>query len=149
MCSRNCPSNPLRPHTNNSAVPATAVGIAVGRLMMIMSAALPLNSYLLITQAAVNPNTTLHKVATLLVVKLSLREKTAAGDTSASQKWSRPLPKPKIKIEVIMESDLVSEAVKVIQEKARTGQIGDGKIFILPVEEVVRIRTGETGNEAI
>ncbi len=55
----------------------------------------------------------------------------------------------KIKIEVVMDSDLVPEAVKIIQEKGRTGQIGDGKIFILPVEEVVRIRTGETGKEAI
>lgn len=55
----------------------------------------------------------------------------------------------KIKIEVVMESGLVAEAVKIIQEKARTGQIGDGKIFIIPVEEVVRIRTGETGKEAI
>ena len=56
---------------------------------------------------------------------------------------------PKIKIEVVLESDLVSEAVKVIQERARTGEIGDGKIFITSVEEVVRIRTGETGKEAI
>jgi nitrogen regulatory protein P-II 1 len=55
----------------------------------------------------------------------------------------------KIKIEVVLESDLVPEAVKIILEKARTGQIGDGKIFILPVEEVIRIRTGETGKEAI
>ena len=55
----------------------------------------------------------------------------------------------KIKIEVVMESDLVPEAVKAIQEKAHTGQIGDGKIFIVPIEEVIRIRTGETGNEAI
>ena len=55
----------------------------------------------------------------------------------------------KIKIEVVMESELVPEAVRIIQEKSRTGQIGDGKIFILPVEEVVRIRTGQTGNEAI
>jgi nitrogen regulatory protein P-II 1 len=55
----------------------------------------------------------------------------------------------KIKIEVVMETDLVPEAINVIQEKARTGQIGDGKIFIIPVEEVIRIRTGETGEEAI
>ena len=55
----------------------------------------------------------------------------------------------KIKLEVVMESSQVAEAVKIIQEKARTGQIGDGKIFIIPVEEVVRIRTGETGKEAI
>ncbi|MEJ2586923.1 MAG: P-II family nitrogen regulator [Deltaproteobacteria bacterium] len=56
---------------------------------------------------------------------------------------------PKIKIEVVMEAALVPEAVKIIQEKARTGQIGDGKIFIFPVEDVIRIRTGESGREAI
>lgn len=55
----------------------------------------------------------------------------------------------KIKMEVVMEAGLVPEAVKAIQEKARTGQIGDGKIFIIPVEEVIRIRTGETGKQAI
>lgn len=55
----------------------------------------------------------------------------------------------KIKIEVVMESEMVPEAVKIIQEKARTGQIGDGKIFIIPVEEAIRIRTGEKGKEAI
>ena len=55
----------------------------------------------------------------------------------------------KIKIEVVMEASLVPEAVKVIQEKAKTGQIGDGKIFVIPVEEVIRIRTGETGKDAI
>lgn len=55
----------------------------------------------------------------------------------------------KIKIEVVMESQLVPEAVRIIQDKGRTGQIGDGKIFIMPVEEVIRIRTGETGKEAI
>jgi nitrogen regulatory protein P-II 1 len=55
----------------------------------------------------------------------------------------------KIKIEVVMESGLVPEALKIIRERAKTGQTGDGKIFILAVEEVIRIRTGETGNEAI
>ena len=55
----------------------------------------------------------------------------------------------KVKIEVVMEAGQVAEAVRIIQEKARTGQIGDGKIFVIPVEEVVRIRTGETGKEAI
>jgi nitrogen regulatory protein P-II 1 len=55
----------------------------------------------------------------------------------------------KVKIEVVMEAGLVPDAIKVIQEKARTGQIGDGKIFITPVEEVVRIRTGEKGKDAI
>jgi nitrogen regulatory protein PII len=55
----------------------------------------------------------------------------------------------KIKIEIVVDSELVSEAIKVIQETAKTGEIGDGKIFILPVEEAVRIRTGETGTKAI
>ena len=55
----------------------------------------------------------------------------------------------KVKIEVVMEAGLVPEAVKVIQETARTGQIGDGKVFVSPVEEVLRIRTGESGKEAI
>jgi nitrogen regulatory protein P-II 1 len=55
----------------------------------------------------------------------------------------------KIKMEVILDSDSVQDAVKIIQEKARTGEIGDGKIFILPVEDVIRIRTGETGPSAI
>jgi len=55
----------------------------------------------------------------------------------------------KIKIEVVLDSDLLMDAVRVIQEKARTGEIGDGKVFILPVEDVIRIRTGETGPSAI
>ena len=55
----------------------------------------------------------------------------------------------KIKIEVIMENELVQDAVNIILERARTGQIGDGKIFIVPVEEAIRIRTGETGKDAI
>jgi nitrogen regulatory protein P-II 1 len=55
----------------------------------------------------------------------------------------------KIKIEVVVQSALAQEAVAVIKEKARTGQIGDGKIFVLSVEEAVRIRTGESGKDAI
>ncbi|MFP4036970.1 MAG: P-II family nitrogen regulator [Desulfobacteraceae bacterium] len=55
----------------------------------------------------------------------------------------------KLKIEVVVDSSLLREAVEMIQARAKTGQIGDGKIFILPVEEVIRIRTGETGVEAI
>ena len=55
----------------------------------------------------------------------------------------------KLKIEIVMDASLVPEAVKAIQEKARTGDIGDGKIFILPVEEAIRIRTGESGKQAI
>ncbi|MBW2344685.1 MAG: P-II family nitrogen regulator [Deltaproteobacteria bacterium] len=55
----------------------------------------------------------------------------------------------KIKIEVIVEASMAAEAVSTIQETARTGQIGDGKIFVLPVEEAIRIRTGESGKDAI
>jgi len=55
----------------------------------------------------------------------------------------------KIKLEVVLEAAMVGEAMSVIQEQARTGAIGDGKIFVLPLEEVVRIRTGETGRDAI
>ena len=56
---------------------------------------------------------------------------------------------PKIKIEAIVESSMAGEAVKAIQETAMTGQIGDGKIFLMPVDEAIRIRTGESGEGAI
>ncbi len=56
---------------------------------------------------------------------------------------------PKIKIEVVVPDARVEEVVSVILESARTGEIGDGKIFIAPVEEVVRIRTGERGESAL
>jgi nitrogen regulatory protein P-II 1 len=56
---------------------------------------------------------------------------------------------PKIKMEIVVPDNLVSDTVKVIQEKARTGDIGDGKIFVYPLEEAIRIRTGESGNDAI
>jgi nitrogen regulatory protein P-II 1 len=56
---------------------------------------------------------------------------------------------PKVKIEVVMEDSLVEKAIEAIQQAAQTGRIGDGKIFVSPVEEVIRIRTGERGNDAI
>ncbi len=56
---------------------------------------------------------------------------------------------PKIKIEIIVEAAMVAAVVTKIRETANTGTIGDGKIFVLPVEEVIRVRTGETGKEAI
>ena len=56
---------------------------------------------------------------------------------------------PKVKIEVVLEDDQVERAVEAIMQAARTGRIGDGKIFVNPVEEVIRIRTGERGAEAI
>jgi len=55
----------------------------------------------------------------------------------------------KIKIEIVLEASMVPDAMKVIQDQARTGEIGDGKIFVIPVEQVVRIRTGESGKEAL
>ncbi len=56
---------------------------------------------------------------------------------------------PKVKIEVIVPDRLLDEVVRVIQEAARTGQIGDGKIFISNLEDVIRIRTAEKGEAAI
>ncbi|GGD14663.1 P-II family nitrogen regulator [Pyruvatibacter mobilis] len=56
---------------------------------------------------------------------------------------------PKVKIEVVLSEDRVEPALEAIQNAARTGRIGDGKIFITNVEEVVRIRTGETGEDAV
>jgi nitrogen regulatory protein P-II 1 len=56
---------------------------------------------------------------------------------------------PKVKVEIIVPSENVQQVVNVITEAARTGKIGDGKIFITPVDEVIRIRTGETGEDAI
>ena len=56
---------------------------------------------------------------------------------------------PKVKIELFVEESMLDRAVEAIQQAAHTGRIGDGKIFILPVENAVRVRTGETGSEAI
>lgn len=56
---------------------------------------------------------------------------------------------PKVKLELVVNDETVEQAVKIIQEVAQTGQIGDGKIFILPVEDTIRIRTGERGEGAI
>ncbi len=56
---------------------------------------------------------------------------------------------PKIKIEVVVEKDMVPKVVETIIDVARTGKIGDGKIFVSPVEEAIRIRTGERGINAL
>jgi len=55
----------------------------------------------------------------------------------------------KLRLEIVLQDDRVTEAINIIREKAHTGEIGDGKIFILPVEEAVRIRTGETGDQVL
>ena len=56
---------------------------------------------------------------------------------------------PKVKLEIVISDDLAAKVVETIQNTAKTGRIGDGKIFVIPLEEAVRIRTGETGSEAI
>ena len=56
---------------------------------------------------------------------------------------------PKVKVEIVVEASRVDEVVATIMTSVRTGKIGDGKIFVLPVDEVCRIRTGEKGKEAI
>ena len=56
---------------------------------------------------------------------------------------------PKIKLEVALDDDLLDRAVEAIESAARTGKIGDGKIFVFNLEQVTRIRTGETGSSAI
>ena len=56
---------------------------------------------------------------------------------------------PKVKIEIVLPDELVERAVDAIRKAAQTGRIGDGKIFVSPVEEAIRIRTGETGLDAI
>ena len=56
---------------------------------------------------------------------------------------------PKVKIEIVLADDLVDRAVEAITNAARTGRIGDGKIFILNVEQAIRIRTGESGTDAL
>ena len=56
---------------------------------------------------------------------------------------------PKTKLEIIIDADQVDQVVDTIREAANTNKIGDGKIFVMPVEEVIRVRTGEKGREAI
>ena len=56
---------------------------------------------------------------------------------------------PKVKIEALITEELVEQCLEAIQKSARTGKIGDGKIFVMDVEQVIRIRTGETGEAAI
>ncbi|APG23853.1 MULTISPECIES: P-II family nitrogen regulator [Syntrophotalea] len=56
---------------------------------------------------------------------------------------------PKIKVELVIPADRVGEVVNIVRDAAQTGTIGDGKIFVYDIEQVVRIRTGETGSEAL
>ena len=56
---------------------------------------------------------------------------------------------PKLKIEIVLQDDMVEQAVDAIQQAAHTGRIGDGKLFISPIEDAIRIRTGETGRDAL
>jgi nitrogen regulatory protein P-II 1 len=56
---------------------------------------------------------------------------------------------PKLKIEIVLSDDLVEKAISVITERAKTGEVGDGKIFIFNLEDAIRIRTGQRGEEAL
>lgn len=56
---------------------------------------------------------------------------------------------PKVKLELVIEDDMVEKVIAVICDAANTGRVGDGKIFVLPIDEVVRIRTGERGAAAV
>ncbi|MDD2388284.1 MAG: P-II family nitrogen regulator [Desulfobacterales bacterium] len=56
---------------------------------------------------------------------------------------------PKIKIEIIVESEMIDRVLETIRKASKTGKLGDGKIFVTPVEEVIRVRTGEKGKDAI
>ncbi len=56
---------------------------------------------------------------------------------------------PKVKIEVVTDDEMVDRAIEAIMQAARTGRIGDGKIFVTPIEQVIRIRTGEKGPDAV
>ena len=56
---------------------------------------------------------------------------------------------PKVKMDVVVDDEQVDQVIDTILKVARTGKIGDGKIFVLPVERVIRVRTGETGPEAV
>ncbi|MDZ4742945.1 MAG: P-II family nitrogen regulator [Verrucomicrobiota bacterium] len=56
---------------------------------------------------------------------------------------------PKIKVEIVITDDIVDKTVETIIKSAHTGKIGDGKVFVIPVEEVIRIRTGEKGEKAV
>src|SRR5688500_14948041 len=56
---------------------------------------------------------------------------------------------PKVKLEMVVTDEVVDKAVAAIADKGRTGKIGDGKIFVLQIEQALRIRTGETGNEVL
>ena len=56
---------------------------------------------------------------------------------------------PKVKIEIVVDDSLIDTAVECIEQAAKTGRIGDGKIFVSSIDQAIRIRTGEKGNEAI
>ena len=56
---------------------------------------------------------------------------------------------PKGKLEIVVADDMVEQVIEVIQKVARTGQVGDGRIFVLPVEDAIRIRTGESGEDSV
>ena len=67
----------------------------------------------------------------------------------SGDKNSGEVPNEKVKIEVVLADEMLDKALEAIQKAAKTGRIGDGKIFVSTIEEAIRIRTGETGSDAI
>ena len=75
--------------------------------------------------------------------------KLSKGDQDSRYTWHRMDMLPKVKLEIIVKDDEAQKVVNAISSTAWTGNMGDGKIFILPVENVIRIRTGELGEQAL
>src|SRR5690606_9038208 len=115
-------------------------------------------------ETTMKPNTAVDKTFKICGVRTALSEVGVQGMTVTevkgvgSQKCHTELYRgaeyvvdflPKVKIELAVDDSLVEQAVEAITKAAQTGKIGDGKIFITPLEEIIRIRTGETGPDAI
>ncbi|MDR1396243.1 MAG: P-II family nitrogen regulator [Desulfarculales bacterium] len=71
------------------------------------------------------------------------------NDLHGKQEVRAPIYLPMVKLEIVLDAQLVDKAIAIIQKNAFTGQVGDGKIFVSAVENVVRIRTNQSGKEAI
>ena len=85
---------------------------------------------------------------------MTVSEAKGSGDETSQTEFYRGAPytvdfHPKLRLEIVVHDERVGEVVHAIREIGRTGRIGDGKIFVLPVEEVIRIRTGERGLDAL
>ncbi|MCH8157851.1 MAG: P-II family nitrogen regulator [Nitrospinae bacterium] len=91
------------------------------------------------------------KLFELGVPGLSVLEAKGIGKPLSQSAAGKAVPqfKPRVELTIVLESDAVDEVVETLVKTAHTGNLGDGKIFILPVEEAIRIRTGERGKQAL